>query len=399
MHILLLAKKPPYPAHDGEAIAIMQMAMGLAEQGFKVDVLYMNTPKHHFDVEAIPEDFSKKITFYAVFVKNNVTPIGALMNLMGNKSYHVQRFFSKQYLQKLLHLLKTNQYSIIQSEGLYLIQYLNHIKSLTAAKLIYRSHNIESEIWKNIAGNASNKLKAWYLNLQAARLFNYEKNIPIFLDAIIPISNSDSNWYKLMGFNKPVFYSPTGINLKSTIVASTINFKSIYFIGGLDWIPNIEGINWFIKEAFPKIKDNVPEAEFHLAGRNGSSEWSKINIPGIIYYGEVPDADVFAADKNICIVPLFSGSGMKIKIVDAMNMAKPVVTTAKGAEGMPPGTEEQVFVANTKEQFVEIIITLLQDAEMSVNKGIAAKTFVRNTLSNSILAKKLIQFYQTLSPQ
>ena len=80
-------------------------------------------------------------------------------------------------------------------------------------------------------------------------------------------------------------------------------------------------------------------------------------------------------------------------------MAKPVVTTAKGAEGMPPGTEEQVFVANTKEQFVEIIITLLQDAEMSVNKGIAAKTFVRNTLSNSILAKKLIQFYQTLSPQ
>ncbi|MBK7441415.1 MAG: hypothetical protein IPI65_07775 [Bacteroidetes bacterium] len=152
MHILLLAKKPPYPAHDGEAIAIMQMAMGLAEQGCKVDVLYLNTPKHHFNVEAIPEEFSKKITFYEVRLNNNVTSIGALMNLIGNNSYHVQRFFSKQYLQKLLQLIKTNQYSIIQSEGLYLIQYLNHIKSLTSAKLIYRSHNIESEIWKILQG-------------------------------------------------------------------------------------------------------------------------------------------------------------------------------------------------------------------------------------------------------
>jgi len=399
MHILLLAKKPPYPAHDGEAIAIMQMAMGLAEQGCKVDVLYMNTPKHHFNVEAIPEAFSKKITFYEVRLNNNVTSIGALMNLIGNNSYHVQRFFSKQYLQKLLQLIKTNQYSIIQSEGLYLIQYLNHIKSLTSAKLIYRSHNIESEIWKNIAGNTNNKLKAWYLKLQSERLLKYEKNIPDFLDAIIPISTSDSNWYQQLGYKKPVFYAPTGINLKSTVVSPTIAFKSIYFIGGLDWIPNIEGINWFINEAFPKIKKSVPEAEFHLAGRNGGSEWSKLKIPGFIYYGEVPDADIFAADKNICIVPLFSGSGMKIKIVEAMNMAKPIVTTTKGAEGMPPGTEEHVFVANTKEQFIEIIITLLQDAEMSVNKGIAAKSFVRNTLSNSILAKKLIQFYQTLSPQ
>ena len=92
MQILLLAKKPPYPTHDGEAIAILQLAKGLVANGADVTILYMNTRKHHFEASAIPEDLQQQIRFIGVDVNNDVRPITALLNIFSALPYHVVRF-------------------------------------------------------------------------------------------------------------------------------------------------------------------------------------------------------------------------------------------------------------------------------------------------------------------
>ncbi|MBK9455592.1 MAG: glycosyltransferase [Bacteroidetes bacterium] len=397
MHILLLSKKNPYPERDGEAIAIMQLAKGLAQNGCKVSILYMNTPKHHFPVSEIPGELTQLINFYAVNVNNAITPIGALQNLFVSTPYHVQRFFSSAYLAALRQLIANNHFDIIQAEGLYLTQYFNLIRKPANTRFVYRSHNIESEIWGNIATNTSNSIKKWYLQIQTKKLADYEKTIPQNIDAIVPISIADFSYYQQITTTIPLHHTPTGIELDQSPIASAVDFNTLYFLGGLDWLPNIEGLEWFIHEIFPKIIKILPETTLHIAGRNGDERWKQLHHPQIKYHGEVENAQKFAADKYICIVPLLSGSGMKIKIIEAMHLGKPVVTTPKGAKGMPTGTGLHFYTAADAQQFADIVIDLLQSPEKVVQKTKLAQQFVDDNLSHLTITQALIHFYQKIS--
>lgn len=397
MQILLLAKKNPFPAHDGEAIAILQMANGFVHAGCAVTVLYMNTPKHHFEVEDIPEPLKAQITFIAVKVKSNVSPQGLVLSILQLKPYHVTRFYSEEYAQKLNELVVNNNFDFIQAEGLYLIQYFTELRKYTTAKLIYRSHNIEAEIWHNIASNSTNGLKKWYLQLQAKKLLHYEQHAHQLVDAIIPISTSDEQFYKRLKNKIPLYHAPTGVEIgESNYGKVPVSNNSLYFIGGLDWLPNVEGLNWFIENVFPAIQQQFPNVVLHIAGRNGSSEWLTINNKQIIYHGEVEDATQYASNKFICIVPLLSGSGMKIKIIEAMHLSKPVITTRKGATGMPDGTAEHIYIADDAGEFIEQIKMLLTNPEIGFRKGVDAQNFVAKNLNHNEIAARLLQFYQTL---
>jgi len=399
MNILLLAKKNPWPPKDGEAIAILQMAKGLAANGNRVTVLYMNTPKHHFDAEKIQLGGFYDIQFQSVWVNSNVKPWNALLNLVKNIPYHTEKFFSNEYLSKLISIVKNENFDIIQAEGLYLIQYLTSIPKSFNTKFVYRSHNQEGEIWKNIAANSKNPVRKWYLKLQSKKLFRYENLILKNADVIVPISLTDTVHYKNISNQYQVHYSPTGIDIEN-IPDNTPEVKGIdlYFIGGLDWLPNTEGLLWFIKKIFPVIKNLFSDIQLHIAGRNAPA-WlgEKISgIPGIKFYGEVPNAFEFIQDKFICIVPLLSGSGMKLKIMEAMAVGKPVITTFKGAEGMPTGVDEHISVAVSEAEFIRMLSDMLNNKVDTIHKAKAAKQFVMQHLNNITLTKQLTQFYSNL---
>ncbi len=397
MRILLLAKKNPFPAKDGEAIAVLQMAKGLADAGCAVTVLYMNTPKHSCAAEDIPADLRERIRFYAVAVNNAVSVAGGLKSLVQPQPYHVTRFYSADFENLLLQLVQQNAFDIIQAEGLYLVQYFKQLRKYTQAKFIYRSHNIEAEIWENIADNTNNTIKKWYLHSQAKKLLHYEKHAAKFADAIVPIATADTLFYKQHFLQIPVHHAPTGVELNDAVqFENAINTRALYFIGGLDWLPNVEGLQWFIEHVFPSVQQQFPEITLHIAGRNGGKMWEQLNNAQIIYHGEVDDAAAFASDKFICIVPLLSGSGMKIKIIEAMQLGKPVVTTLKGAKGMPDGIENHIYIANDATQFVQLLQQLLSHTEQAQLAAKKAQQFVLNNLSHREIANHLIHFYETL---
>lgn len=112
-----------------------------------------------------------------------------------------------------------------------------------------------------------------------------------------------------------------------------MQFKFNLFLGALDWFPNQQGLLWFIDSVWPDVKAKVPEASLHIAGRNASTTLANKIASACDYYGEVDDTRKFISDKSICIVPLFAGSGLKIKIIEALAAGKVVVTTPIGAEG------------------------------------------------------------------
>ena len=163
-------------------------------------------------------------------------------------------------------------------------------------------------------------------------------------------------------------------------------------------MPNEEGIRWFIEEVLPKTVEKVPDFEYHLAGRN-MPEWLKsLKNKHVDVIGEVPDAKAFVTDNNIAIVPLLSGSGIRIKIIESMALGKTVITTRVGAEGILYDEEVNVIIAENIAIMVEAIRNLNENPQTAVRIGQAARKLVEEQYDNRKIIARLLLFYEQIKP-
>lgn len=396
MNILILTKKIPFPVRDGESIAIMSLARNFAKHNQKVTMLCMQTPKHNFEINNIPPAELKAIKFESVFVDTSVKVSGVLLNIFTSVPYHIQRFISSAFMQKLVKILANEQFDIVQLEGLYLAPYISVIRKKSQACIVLRSHNIEGNIWSKYSVNEKNVFKKYFLKWQAKKLWNYErKNVKLY-DAIVPISLSDNAYYSGIDKQVRLCYIPAGIDVQEkTTVKGGLN-KNIYFLGALDWAPNTEGLKWFIQKVFPLILKKEPDLLFHIAGRNDTGYVKGLLHDNIIFYGEVEDAEDFVKDKTVCIVPLLSGSGMKVKILEAMANGKYVVTTPTGIEGFPPAVLNNCAVSENEEAFANAVLDALQNLNGIAQKGNNAADYIKYHFDNTKLCNELLHFYESL---
>lgn len=395
MQILFLTKKLPYPARDGEAIASSTIIEHIAALGHNITVLSIITPKHNFTLDAVPKKIRDKVQFHLVFADTQIRPLQLLANLPGKMPYHITRFMHYNIREKIREILTNNSFDIIQFEGLFLFPYLNTIQKFSTAKVIYRSHNIEGNIWRRMAETLKNPLKKWYLKLQAERLVNYEVSILNKVDAIVPISTADELFYKQKAPHQIVVSIATGIDAEN-LPEKKPEINNIYFLGALDWLPNQQGLIWFIETVLPLIKRNIPDASLHVAGRNAPlSIVNKISAASK-YYGEINDKTEFIEDKAICIAPLFAGSGLKIKIIEALAAGKIIITTPVGAEGMPLHLEKYMYICETSDNMAETMIKIMRaphDALLMAKEG---RQVVENKLTHAAVIQQFIDLYKTL---
>lgn len=397
MRILILTKKFPYPLKDGEAIAIFNLIKGFSNLGHGVTALSINTIKHHFDIQQLPTDVKALADFHEVTVDTSPTYGGALGNLLAGTPYHVDRFISEAYRQKLRELLNNNKYDLIQCEGLFLGPYLDDIRQLSKAPVVLRAHNVEAEIWGRMAANQANPLKRWYIGLQAKRLGQYEVTQLNRYDAIVPITDDDGRKLKTLGANKPMHTTPAGIDL--TRFDGYDRFEQIpntvFFIGGLDWLPNQEGLQWFLQNVWPKVYQQNPQWQFHIAGRNMPDWLRQLKAEGVQVLGEVDSAVEFMARRQIMVVPLLSGSGMRIKIVEGMAVGKPIVATTVGAEGIEYTNGKDILIADAAEAFTQQVLQLMANPTQANNVGKNARQLIESKYDNGKFAAKLIEFYRS----
>ncbi len=397
MRILIIANKIPYPPKDGGSIATLTLARHFSYLGHQVDLLAMNTNKHYFPIDELPKDLSSQIRFIGVDTPAPISPVAALKNLLfSDKAYIAERFYTEDFRLKLEHLLKESNYDIIQLEGSYLGQYMPSIRSGNAAKVAMRAHNLEFEIWQRTAKNAG-LLKRFYFSNLAKRIKKLEVQQLNEFDAIIPITERDARSLKQLGCKKPMHVTPTGMDINSlTIETSKMEFPSVFHIGALDWPPNQEGLLWFFQKVWPLVLQKQPNLKFYLAGRNAPDKMKNLRVKNLIFVGEVDSAVDFMNSKAIGIVPLLSGSGMRIKIVEGMALGKPMVTTSIGAEGNPAKDGKEVMIADHPSEFAQKMLQLINDRTLFDDMSRNAIDFVNATFNNEVIAQSLIHFYKSL---
>ena len=396
MKILQVTNKVPYPVKDGGAIACMNLARGFSLLGHKVTILAMNTVKHYITLSEIPESVKELAEFKLVNVPARISPVSALLNLMfSKKPYNATRFISKTFAAELKKVLQENEFDVIQLEGLYVCPYISVIRENSKARIIYRAHNIEHEIWSRTAIMAHG-FEKWYLKNLSKRIKQFEIQTLNKYDLLVPITGRDGAILNKLGNKKPSHVSQTGID-SSVLIPNSKNLKhpTLFHIGSLEWSPNQEGLIWFFENCWDAIREKYPDLQFFIAGRNAPAWFQKMmNLPNVVFKGEVADAYEFINSKSIMVVPLFSGSGMRIKIIEGMALGKPIVTTAIGTEGISTTSGLNIVVTEDADGFVQSISDLIENREYFDKISKNAIEYIHENFDNLSSAGALTEFYK-----
>lgn len=394
LKVLFICNKSPWPPSEGGPIAMNNLIMGLVDAGHQVKVLAVNSSKYSIKPKDIPADYKKVTGIELAYVDLAIKPIPAFLNLFSKKSYHVERFISTAFRQKLIEILEKDRFDIVQIETLYMSPYLETIRKYSNAKIFLRAHNIEHMIWQRIMESAKNPIKKGYLKHLVRTLKKYEYDSLQKYDGIIPISNVDETFFKTIT-KTPVKAVSFGIEpAEIDMDAYEHPEQALFHIGSMNWVPNIEGVKWFLEEAWPIIHESFPELKCYLAGR-GMPNWIyELNLKNIEVVGEVPDAYEFIKSKSISIAPLFSGSGIRIKIIESMAQARAVISTTIGAEGINYTNGENIMIADDKYAFLEAVKKLYPDPTTAKKMGESARKLILKQHNNKLLIAEMVDFYR-----
>ncbi|NQY68240.1 MAG: glycosyltransferase family 4 protein [Flavobacteriales bacterium] len=397
MNILQLCSKPPIPALDGGRIAMHSITTGLVNQKHGVKVFSLSTQKHPVIESELSDTYKASTSFEYYPINTKVTPLGIAKNILNSSSYNVDRFYNKSVEQKIVHLLATNQFDIVHLESLFMAPYISCIRKNSDAKIVLRSHNIEHVIWERRALSTSSFIKKSYLLFLAKRLKKYEIEVMNNVDGIACISKSDLSTYKKLGCKTDLINIPFGIDLDDYLITPKNNHSpSIFSFGTMDWKPNEEGVKWFIKEIWPSITNEFPSLLFHIAGKNMPQWISELNDKNIVVHETVPDKIHFINSMDIMIVPLLSGGGIRIKILEGMALGKAIISTVIGAEGINYTNNKDILLANNSIEFVNQLKVLLNDKVKKQEIEKNAIELVYQSYKQKNIINSLTEFYKKL---
>jgi len=340
MHILQVSPRVPFPLHDGGAIGIYNITKGLLDAGHRVTMLAINTPKHHQPATVL-DHLGPNFRLVTVDVDTSLKPLKALQNLLlSGKPYNVARFISHAVIAALVGLLKTEKFEVIQYEGTFVAWYKEWLDSeeLSPEKTVnvLRAHNIEYVIWQRLAAGEKNPLKRWYLTHLATRMRSFEKEYLRYFNAIAAITEEDIQRLKELGCPEPIALVPAAVEMASfqPDPASQPKPRSVFMIGSLNWMPNLEGLDWLLREVWPAIHAELPDLELHVAGTGTPPHLLAPRTDNVFIHGFVDSAAAFMREYDLMLVPLLSGGGMRVKIIEGMALGKAILSTGIGAEGI-----------------------------------------------------------------
>jgi glycosyltransferase involved in cell wall biosynthesis len=385
MRILILTPRLPWPPIDGGRIAMARLAEGLVHAGADVEILSLNPRKHRASVAA-------PIPTQAIDIDTSRIIVPALATGL---PFVVARFVSEEFRDALRKTLRRFAPDIVQIESPFLLPYVDVVRSESSARVVLRSLNVEFRIWEGLARIERNPLRRFALRRIAASLRRYEIRQLNVCDAIVPISADDAADFRTLGATRPLHVVPCGVSVAEPANDVSIP-NSVGFIGSLDFRPNQEAVTWIVDELWPRVIERAPEARLAIAG-SSAPEWLRRRMSNIDFRGTVDDATAFMKTMSVMIAPLFAGGGMRIKVLEAMALAKPVVATKLGAGGLAVEHGRDILIADNAVSFADAVALLLRDLQTAARIGNAARETVRRRYDNDVLARELLTFYESLS--
>jgi polysaccharide biosynthesis protein PslH len=407
MKILVIGNRIPWPLHDGGAVATYTLLKELSQWGHQVVYFSYNTQKHHVSADQINEHFA----FCEVITEPlnaSIRPLNALKNLFSNRSYFLERYDQESSAAQVSQLLREHSFDLVQIEGLYsyplvdkrvfffgepLLTSIEDLKEM-GIPVVYRAHNVEHEIWQRLAKNEPRFWKRWYLNLQSKRLKKEEIQCIKRVSAVVGISCQDIQYFKSLQPNVHLYLPSvkTPINLDIEIQPD-----AIFHLGSMEWDANVQSLQWFLSKVWPRVKAAHPELKFHVAGKGIQHHQQMFYQTDVVNHGEVQDAQVFMKNHGISIVPLLAGSGIRMKIIEALSLGIPCVATEIAVQGLPLKKQDGIVaMAQDAQDFADQLIQLLSNRKKAISMAKLGHAYALQHHSPVKNLEELQAFYEQI---
>jgi len=373
---------------------MLQLARALQRIGAEVHVLSLNPRKQRADVEAARRALAP-VTLEAIDIDTGRHVRAALRSVPMGVPQVVARFYSPAFAQRLAEILRETAFDVVIIESPSLLPYVRTIREASSALVVLRALNVEFRIWEQLARNARNPVRRAALHVVARSLRRYELAQLNACDAVVPITADDGRDFRALGCERPMHVLPGGV--QPLDLAEGPDPRAIYFLGSLDYRPNQEAALWIARELLPRLARRAPEATLHLGGSNGPRRLrEQLVAAGVSVIDDVPDAAAFARPMGIMIAPLFAGGGMRIKILEAMALGKPVVSTSLGAAGIDVTQGSNILLADDAETFGDAVAALVRDPLRARQLGAAGRRLVEERYDATALTRELLAFLEEL---
>ena len=284
-------------------------------------------------------------------------------HLPGTAPYAISRFRSTAVARQLREWFEKRAFDVVVCD--FLDAAVNFPDKLTIPTVLFQ-HNVESEIWRRHAENGSGWAKKAAYGLEFSKMQKYERTIVHHFHHVVAVSENDRKLMSAWTDPSRITAVPTGVDLQKfrPNLAQTAALPLVMFIGAMDWMPNVDGAEYFCREVWPTILKKIPGARFRIVGRNPVARVQGLASDSVEVTGVVPSVVDHLKEAAAVVVPLRVGGGTRLKIYEAMAMGRAVVATTIGAEGLDVSHGEDIILADDPAKFGDAVITLLADVAL-----------------------------------
>jgi len=390
LRILFLTPQIPFPPHQGTTIRNFNLLAQLSER-HTIELLSFAERADRPEQSGPLQQLCRAI--HLVPAPRRRTWRRVLSLFTTSLPDMALRLSSPAFESVLARTVRSRVFDIVQIEGLemgpYLLWLREWVDSLPrtekSPRIVFEDHNAEYVLQQRAYETDRRHPRRWagalYSWLQWPRLRRYEATVCCSADAVVAVSDADAAALEdlMPGLDPTVI--PNGVDLQrydpARVAPLPLGRYALVFTGKMDFRPNVDGVLWFCDQVWPRIRKDVPEARFFIVGKQPHRRLERLrHLPGVALTGYVEDTLPYFAGAAVYVVPLRVGGGTRLKVLEAMAMGLPIVSTRMGAEGLGIESGREAILADAPDQFAAAVLGLLRNEARGKELGARARRAV-----------------------
>lgn len=397
--ILFLTSRLPWPPREGHQLRSWHLLKALAAQHEVVLLSFVRQDDDIAAADSLRDRLSGVELFPIASDRSHLSSAAALLaGVVSQLPYIAVKYMSQALRQRLAVLARDAD--LVHFDMLPLMQHADCVEPGTPVG--YNAHNVEHHLLRLRAGNESNPLARIYLRSQLKRLRAFETAACQRADVVLACSPIDAEALRELAPDSDVLVVPNGVDLDANLPRDAPALEPsrgntrLVFVGNMGWFPNRQGIAWFLDQVFPRILRVRPDAELVVIGKCDGFRVPAAVAPHVRMAGFVDDLRPLVQAAEVYVVPLQSGSGTRLKVLEAMALGKAIVTTAVGSEGIDLKAGENALFADQPEAFAQAVLALLDDPQRRERLGSAARACAQASYGWDAIGEQLCGCYARL---
>ncbi len=395
LNLVYILPTPPYNGYDLRHVNLMRNLSDRVDQTMLCRISEPLTPEQKAYCKQAPFDIRTVLLPRPAPLKK---VLKGLPFIPSKFPIMAAGWYFPEMARALRNILKEESFDFIVLEGIWLSVYWPILHKSTARKVL-NLYDLEAGLLQRQANNLPPGFARMLFNNAAHRMDRLERTLPREADLIWTVSEKERQYLLNHTPGLPVYLAPGGVDCDAIqpLEPSKTTGQEILFVGSLQYLPNVDGVQYLVREVMPEILKRCPNAVLRVVGRQPDERVTKLhNPPSVIITGEVEDLGPYYNQCRLCIVPLRSGGGTRLKILEAMAYGRPIVSTTIGAEGIDIEHNENILIADTPEDMAEATGRILNAPDLANHLAKQGRLLVEKKYSWKHIADTMYAQYETM---